>query len=526
VDEAVEDGVGIGWVADHRVPVLDGKLTGDDGGSAAVAIFENLEQVVASLGVKRVEPPIVENEELDAAQRAADAGISAIAARERQLAEQFGDALIEDRAVVAASLMAKRASKPTLADAGRTADDQIVVRVDPIAGHELLEEWAIEATRGAVIDILDEHLLAKPGIAQPGGDFLVVPVGHLPVEQKSQPFRMGERRRLGAAPWRFWKLRDNAGPGLPIRISSTVGGFASPQPEYSSTSTACQKPRTSSPGLLRSCPTGVRKSSVGETAAAHRRRWWRAGTTPMPISCSAHWVLRFPGSPGLGAVQRPVQLGDPLAIDLGEIGVKAGQGGYGAWVRRLISPLRRAIGLVEWSLGRWAAEERGFDSRLTAPQPAFHRLVVLYSIQVACQFSPARLRPARSPPANTCQDGARTYSRGSSPAMIGRCLLWAAVTLAVPGVMPPRAVDAHDWYSDLRQPITGRPCCGGYDCRPLLPEQIRYTVAFGERAGYGSLLLMDASDQLIQAAAWPGRRSTAEAQGSNARSASGPRQQG
>ena len=134
MDEAVEDGVGIGRVADHRVPVLDGKLTGDDGGSAAVAIFEDLEQVVASLGVERVEPPIVENEELDAAQRAADAGISAIAAGERQLAEQFGDALIEDRAVVAAGLVAKRASKPTLADAGRTADDQIVVGVDPIAG--------------------------------------------------------------------------------------------------------------------------------------------------------------------------------------------------------------------------------------------------------------------------------------------------------------------------------------------------------------------------------------------------------
>jgi hypothetical protein len=36
VDEAVEDGVGVGWIADHRVPVLDGELAGDDGGAAAV----------------------------------------------------------------------------------------------------------------------------------------------------------------------------------------------------------------------------------------------------------------------------------------------------------------------------------------------------------------------------------------------------------------------------------------------------------------------------------------------------------
>jgi hypothetical protein len=25
VDEAVEDGVGVGWIADHHVPVLDGE---------------------------------------------------------------------------------------------------------------------------------------------------------------------------------------------------------------------------------------------------------------------------------------------------------------------------------------------------------------------------------------------------------------------------------------------------------------------------------------------------------------------
>ena len=52
VDEAVEDGVGIGRIADHRVPVLDGKLTGDDGRSAAVAFFED-QEVVACGGIER-----------------------------------------------------------------------------------------------------------------------------------------------------------------------------------------------------------------------------------------------------------------------------------------------------------------------------------------------------------------------------------------------------------------------------------------------------------------------------------------
>jgi hypothetical protein len=34
VDDAIEDGVGLGWIADQVVPLVDGDLTGDDGRSA------------------------------------------------------------------------------------------------------------------------------------------------------------------------------------------------------------------------------------------------------------------------------------------------------------------------------------------------------------------------------------------------------------------------------------------------------------------------------------------------------------
>jgi hypothetical protein len=65
--------------------------------------------------------------------------------------------------------VAKRASKATLANAGGSAQDQIVVRLDPLAAGELLEQGAVEAARGAVIDVLDGGMLAQPGIAQAGG---------------------------------------------------------------------------------------------------------------------------------------------------------------------------------------------------------------------------------------------------------------------------------------------------------------------------------------------------------------------
>ena len=42
VDDAVEDGVGEGGIADHIVPAVDWELTGDQGSAAAVAFFGDL----------------------------------------------------------------------------------------------------------------------------------------------------------------------------------------------------------------------------------------------------------------------------------------------------------------------------------------------------------------------------------------------------------------------------------------------------------------------------------------------------
>ena len=68
MDQAVEDGVGVGGVADQRVPLIDGELAGDDGGAVAVAILKDLQEVVASRGIERLEAPVVEDETIDAAE--------------------------------------------------------------------------------------------------------------------------------------------------------------------------------------------------------------------------------------------------------------------------------------------------------------------------------------------------------------------------------------------------------------------------------------------------------------------------
>jgi hypothetical protein len=64
--------------------------------------------------------------------------------------------------------VAEGASQPAFADASGPAQDQIVVRVDPFAAGELLEQSAVETARRAIIDVLNEGMLAQPGIAQAG----------------------------------------------------------------------------------------------------------------------------------------------------------------------------------------------------------------------------------------------------------------------------------------------------------------------------------------------------------------------
>jgi hypothetical protein len=64
--------------------------------------------------------------------------------------------MIEDGAVVAAGLVAERASNPTFADAGWADDEQILVPCDPLAGNEFLQQRPVEAARGFVVDVLDD----------------------------------------------------------------------------------------------------------------------------------------------------------------------------------------------------------------------------------------------------------------------------------------------------------------------------------------------------------------------------------
>src|SRR4051795_848159 len=134
VNDAVEDRVGQSGISDQGMPAVHRDLAGDQGGAAAVAVFDDFEHVVALLGAERFEAPVVKDQQLDAAEGAHQPGIAAVATGQCEIGEQLGDALIKYRAVVAARLMAESAGEPTLADTGGSFDHQILCLIDPAAG--------------------------------------------------------------------------------------------------------------------------------------------------------------------------------------------------------------------------------------------------------------------------------------------------------------------------------------------------------------------------------------------------------
>jgi hypothetical protein len=50
--------------------------------------------------------------------------------------------------------------KPTFPDTARPAQDQIIMCIDPLAAGEFVEQGAIQAARSAVVDVLDDSMVA------------------------------------------------------------------------------------------------------------------------------------------------------------------------------------------------------------------------------------------------------------------------------------------------------------------------------------------------------------------------------
>ena len=193
VDEAIEDGIGEGWLADEVVPGFDGELTGDQRRGAAMAILDDLHEIASLAGVEAVGTEIVQNEQIDLGQRAEEASEAAIPMRELQLSEEARHARVIGAVSLAAGPLGKGAGEPGFAEATFPANEKITFLGNPTASRELLEERFVELALCAVVDVLDRSLtVAQPRGAQPDLRAFGRAISDLPVEQQCEPFGVGK----------------------------------------------------------------------------------------------------------------------------------------------------------------------------------------------------------------------------------------------------------------------------------------------------------------------------------------------
>lgn len=87
VNEAVQDGVAEGGIADDLMPVFDGDLAGDDNRCATMAIIEDLEEVAPFGRIENRQAPIIEDKKLNVPERFEQPAITAVATRESERLE-------------------------------------------------------------------------------------------------------------------------------------------------------------------------------------------------------------------------------------------------------------------------------------------------------------------------------------------------------------------------------------------------------------------------------------------------------
>ena len=106
VNQAVQDGVGQGGIADHLVPVAHGQLAGHQRGAPLVAVLQDLQQIVALGLAQGLGAQIVQDDQIGTREAGQQLQVAPIAAGDGQLAPQARQAQVEYAVAFAAGLVA------------------------------------------------------------------------------------------------------------------------------------------------------------------------------------------------------------------------------------------------------------------------------------------------------------------------------------------------------------------------------------------------------------------------------------
>jgi hypothetical protein len=175
------------------------ELAGDEGGTPAVAVFEEFKNIVA-LGVGEWgQAEVVEDEELGLGQTVEELGVGAVGPGERELAEEPGEAVEVGREAQAAGAVAEGASQIALARPGGAGDQDVVVVADPLAAGEPEDEALVQPAWGPEVDILRGSREVELGRLEQPREAAVVAERGLALDEEGEAVLEGEPVQVGHA---------------------------------------------------------------------------------------------------------------------------------------------------------------------------------------------------------------------------------------------------------------------------------------------------------------------------------------
>ena len=153
--QPVEDRVGDRRVADPAVPLFDGQLMRDDRRPLTSKVLDDLEEVGARRRIEAARAPIVENQDIGSRQVGEPVAERAARMQNPQLLGQARHAQVERAVAAPAGVLRQGAAEPSLADAGRTAEQDRVAALDPAREGRTRERLAVEPADVGEVGVLD-----------------------------------------------------------------------------------------------------------------------------------------------------------------------------------------------------------------------------------------------------------------------------------------------------------------------------------------------------------------------------------
>ena len=148
MNQTIQDGISDRWVGKASVPLSNGHLSGHQCRRTAVAIIQDLEQVLRLGSGQRISEPVIEDQELDTGEGIQELRVGAVSVGESGLVQEAGGALVLDIEVLAAGGGGRRGGQPPVAG-GRLGRKASVLGFGP-GGYR----FADQARAGALLTVL------------------------------------------------------------------------------------------------------------------------------------------------------------------------------------------------------------------------------------------------------------------------------------------------------------------------------------------------------------------------------------